>query len=361
MDHPIPLNELPESLRKFCDPSGPPPGRMIAAKGLVPLKPADLLTVSYQLSFDQDEQIRAAAQERCTSLPENILDARVLDFFADKYFRKERIIQIILLNRATADETVAKCAKKSNENISEIIATNEQRLLRYPSIIENLYLNKSARMSTVNRAIELAVRNNIILDGIAAFKEAAAAIQGELIIEELGGTPLDQAFSETLEIGEALEAEEGPDAVEKELSEELPASEKRMSIQAELGQMSTSEKVRMALLGSAAHRSILVRDTNRLVAMAAIKSPQVRDTEAMAYCRNKSLHEEVIRYISDKKEWTKHYAVKLNLIENPKTPLPRALNFLSHLRQHDLRAVSRNKNVPAAIAKAARNQLKKRM
>lgn len=341
----------------------------MAAKGLVPLKPADLITVAYQLSFDPDEQVRSVALEKSTSFPENILegtlsgalDGRVLDFYADKYFRKDKIIQIILLNHATADETVARCAKKSNEDLSEIIATNEQRLLRHPVIIENLYNNKFARMSTVNRAIELAVRNNIVLDGIAAFKEAAAAIQGELIVEEPGGTPMDEVFSDTLEIGEVLEAEEGPDAVEKELEEESQASEKRMSIQAELGQMTTSEKVRMALLGSASHRSILVRDTNRLVSMAAIKSPQVRDTEAMAYCRNKSLHEDVIRYISEKKEWTKHYSVKLNLIENPKTPLPKALNFLSHLRQHDLRAVARNKNVPAAIAKAAKNQLRKRM
>ncbi len=341
----------------------------MAAKGLVPLKPADLVTVLYQLSYDPDEQVKAAAGQKAEGLPENILegalanalDQRVLDFYSSRFSANEKILQIILLNHATADETVARCASRSSESMSEIIATNEQRLLRYPAIIAALYRNKNARMSTVNRAIELAVRNDIVVEGIAAFKEAAAAIQGELIVEDLGATPADVAFTESLEIGEELDREVGPDGLEKELAEEIPQSQKALSIQAQLGAMNASEKIRMALLGSASHRSILVRDSNKLVSMAAIKSPSIRDTEVMAYCRNKSLNEDVIRYICDKKEWTKHYSVKLNLVENPKTPLPKALTYLLHLRQNDLRSVSRNKNVPANIAKTAKMQLKKRM
>jgi hypothetical protein len=340
----------------------------MAAKGLVPLKPPDLVTVLYQLAHDTDEQVRTAATQKADSLPENILegalagglDARVLDFFAGRLARNEKVLQVVILNHATADETIARCAARSSDAISELIATNEQRLLRFPKIIEALYHNKNARMSTVNRAIELAVRNDIVVDGIAAFKEAAAAIQGELVVEETGPTLSDRIFNETLAIGEELEREAGPEAVEQELAEALPQSQRSLSIQAQLGQMTTSEKIRMALLGNASHRSILVRDTNKLVCMAAIKSPGIRDTEVIAYCRNKSLSEEVIRYITDKKEWTKHYSVKLNLIENPKTPMPKAMSFLVHLRQNDLRNIARSKNVPGVIAKAAKQHLRSR-
>jgi hypothetical protein len=340
----------------------------MAAKGVGPTKPTEKVTVLYQLCFDPEDKIRAAAEQQVETFPRELLsgvlggelDPRVIDFFASKLSGDPELLEVILLNHATADETVARCASTVDERLSEIVATNEQRLLRHPAIIENLYHNKRARMSTVNRAIELAARNHVAVEGIPAFKEALAAIQGELIVDEEGPTPMDEVFSTTLSEGEQLDEELGPEGEEKEHEEKEHASERRMSLQAQLGQMTASEKIRMALLGSASHRSILVRDNNRLVAMAAIKSPAIRDNEVLAYSRNKSLHEDVVRYIAERKEWTKNYKVKHNLVENPKTPLPKALSFLSHLRAHDLKNVARSKNIPAGVAQAARNQLKKR-
>ncbi len=124
--------------------------------------------------------------------------------------------------------------------------------------------------------------------------------------------------------------------------------------------MTASEKIRMALLGTAAHRSLLVRDSNRVVAMAAIKCPSVTENEVDAYTRNRSLPEDVIRYIANNREMTKSYRVKRNLVENPKTPLPKAMTFLVYLRQNDLKSIGMSKNVPQAIAAAARQQLQKR-
>jgi hypothetical protein len=344
---------------------------MMAARGMIPLGPADLLTVLYVLSFDPDANVAASAKEKCTSLPPGImegalkvaLDARVLDFYADKVQHDDALMEIILLNHATADETVARNAKRVNEHLCEIVATNEQRLLRSPEIIEGLYHNRSARMSTVNRAVELAVRNNIQLTGIAAFKEVAAAIQGELIIEadvEQVALPSDVFFMDSLRIGDALEQEIGAEGVEAELDGEAPSSMQRESLESEISKMSNAEKVRLALLGNASHRALLVRDANKMVALAAIKAPAVKDTEVVAYSRNKALCEDVVRFIAYEKDWTKLYQVKMNLVENPKTPLPRALSFLSHLRANDLKTISRSKNVPAAVAQAAANYLKRR-
>ena len=58
--------------------------------------------------------------------------------------------------------------------------------------IEKLYMNKSVRMSTADRLIELAVRNGLTL-GIPAFKEAAEAIKETLITE-----PTDEPNFETV-------------------------------------------------------------------------------------------------------------------------------------------------------------------
>lgn len=365
MDHPIPLQELPEALHRFCDPNGPVPARMMAAKGLVPLGPADLLTVLYQLSHDPDRQVAASAGDKAAALPDNIvagalsaaLDSRVLDFYASKLQRNEKALEVILLNRTTADETVARLAKSAGEATCEMIATNEQRLLRCPDIISNLYHNRSARMSTVNRAVELAVRNNVTVDGIAAFKEVAAAIQGELVVEDLGPTPADLAFNQTISLGEALVLETGDDPEALEADDE---SATRRSLQWEWGRKSNTEKIRLATIGTQAHRTLAIRDANKLVAIAAIKSPSLRGQEVEVYTRNRALPEEVIRHIASNREFTKSYAVKLALVQNPKTPLPKAMSFLTHLRPNDLKAVSTSKNVPQAVAQAARQQLSKR-
>jgi len=366
MEHPIPLSELPPNLQKFCDPDGPAPARMMAAKGMVPLKPVELMTVLYQLCHDPDEPVAGAAREKASSLPENIiqgalagaLDARVLDYYVNVFRRQDKVLEIIVLNKAVDDETVARMAAWTSEMLSELIATNEQRLLRAPSIIEALYNNKHARMSTVNRAIELAVRNDIELKGIAVYREVKAAIKQELIVEEPGETLQDREFADSLAAADALERMSNPDEIEQNVESGVPSEELKYAHQ-KWANFSITEKIRMAQL-SPVYLPFAIRDGNRLVAVSAIKSGKLTDSQAVAYARNKTLHEDVIRYIVDKKEWTKFYQVKLHLVENPKTPLPKALNFLTHLREHDLRRVSRDKNVPAAICQAAKNQLNKR-
>jgi hypothetical protein len=69
--------------------------------------------------------------------------------------------------------------------------------------------------------------------------------------------------------------------------------------------------------------------------------------------------EDVIRYIASKREWTRNYFVKVNLVNNPKTPLATAMSLLTHLRKHDLRSLVRNKNVAAGLTAAARNIIKR--
>ena len=54
------------------------------------------------------------------------------------------------------------------------------------------------------------------------------------------------------------------------------------------------------------------------------------------------------------------YAVKLNLVLNPKTPLSQAMGLLGHLHAHDVRKVARSKNIAAALATAAKRRTEKR-
>ena len=67
-----------------------------------------------------------------------------------------------------------------------------------------------------------------------------------------------------------------------------------------------------------------------------------------------------MRYIASKRDWTKQYQVKLNLVNNPRTPLQDALRFLNHLRPVDVMGLERSKDVPQSIVNSARQLRMKR-
>ena len=142
------------------------------------------------------------------------------------------------------------------------------------------------------------------------------------------------------------------EATEAEVEEQSFASRTQ-----ELMAMNTMEKIRAALLGDQSDRGFLIKDSNKIVAMAVIKSPKVKENEVVGYSSNRSLSPDVIRYIASRREWVKLYQVKLNLVMNPKTPMARAMSFLPFLKNNDVKKLARSKNIPAALAKAAKRKV----
>jgi hypothetical protein len=70
--------------------------------------------------------------------------------------------------------------------------------------------------------------------------------------------------------------------------------------------------------------------------------------------------DDVIRYIANNRECSKDYPVKLALVSNPKCPVGSSLRFLVYLHQDDLRNISRSRNIPGALAAAAKKLLQQR-
>jgi hypothetical protein len=291
---------------------------------------------------------------------ESDLLPHVLDHAATLLGGNPAAIEKIVLNQGAAAETIEVLARGASEKLAELIAVNEARLLAYPAIIEALYLNRHTRMSTATRLVELAVRNGVVLSGLEAFMEIAAAIGQELIPEasdEPLPTDLDfaEAHAEGSDEAEVVEplAEDAPETAEQ-------IKEKFAPLHYKLAQMSISEKIRMAMMGTAAHRALLVRDPNRLVHMSAIRSPAVSEREVEAILKNRAIPEEVVRYIAMKREWLRHYQIKLGLVFNPKTPVATSVHFLPYLRVGELRNAARSKGIPATVVQSAKELLKKK-
>jgi hypothetical protein len=161
---------------------------MMAARGLLPLPPADQVAVLYQLSLEAESNLAQSARATAAGLPEKLLagtlaaptiDRRVLDYFAQLIADKPAVFDAIALNPSVADETIATLAGRAGSREVDQIAQNEQRLLRHPEIIAAMYMNRRARMSTIDRVVELAVRNNVRVPGLAAWAVVARALTGE--------------------------------------------------------------------------------------------------------------------------------------------------------------------------------------
>ncbi|MGB8330406.1 MAG: hypothetical protein WCE62_09785, partial [Polyangiales bacterium] len=70
---PLPIDAIPEQLRRFADRDGPAPARMMAARGMVPVKGGGLVVLLVQLTSDPDPAVSKAAGETLKHLPEGVL------------------------------------------------------------------------------------------------------------------------------------------------------------------------------------------------------------------------------------------------------------------------------------------------
>jgi hypothetical protein len=373
-----PLEKLPPAVERAAGAKAPAPLRLMAARGLAPLGPTDLLTALYQLSLSDEEAVRTAALKSAVEVPEKILsgalaeplDARVLDFFARRLWQRTKLLEVLLLNRATHDETFRHLATLCDEAELELMARNEERLLRAPAIIAALYMNPKTRMSTAERAIELAVRNDVRVDGIPAFDEAARAIaeSGARTPEEEAA--LDAAFKKAAEVAvdpagalamvplDEQEAAALADQTAQQAADDAEATSAEIEEKKQrLADLNPAAKIRAATLGNAFARAVLIRDTNRQVSMACIRSPGVSDSEAMRYASNRSLDDDVIRYIANNRQWLRLYGIKVALVNNPKCPVGVSMRLLPHLAVRELKTLARSKGIPSALATAAKNML----
>ncbi len=149
----------------------------------------------------------------------------------------------------------------------------------------------------------------------------------------------------------------------KELIEEAeqPQTEKLFeSLYQRLLNMAVNEKIRLATLGNKEARNLLIKDPNRLVIHSVLNSPKLTDDEIVGFAGNKNLSKDVANIIANRKEFLKSYAVKVALVNNPKTAVPTAIKLLPFLMEKDVRNVAKSKAVSSVIVAAARRIITQR-
>ena len=148
----------------------------------------------------------------------------------------------------------------------------------------------------------------------------------------------------------------GPDLTE----ERQIGEEERSSIAARVARLSVPEKVELAVKGNREVRRILSRDASSLVARAVIGSPKLTEDDIISYAASSLTHEDVLRFIADGRQWTANRQVVSALVQNPRTPPPAAIRFLKSYQTSELRVLSQNRSLSAAVRLEARRLLAQR-
>jgi len=365
----IDLALLPVPAQKALAAEAPVPLRTMAARGVLPgLKPGDIVTVVAVLAGSSDATIATTARTTLEKLPPPMLEGAlaadlpgsVIERLVEARPREPSVVLAVLKMPRVTTAALEALAQGADEHAGEMIATNEELMLRHPTVIEKLYLNKAVRMSTADRLIELAVRNNIELS-IPAFKEAAQAIMNELIPEPSEEPTFDDVqFQQVEALAQQVKLAENEDTHEIDDEGEEKVKQAVLPLHAELANSTVSQKIRRATLGTAAERLILVRDPNRLVSAAAAKSPALKENEACQISASRAVSDEVLRIIATNRDLVRSYQVKINLVTNPRTPLTFASRLVQYLRDSDLRSLSRSKNISAAVQQMVQQQLSRK-
>ncbi len=360
------IDELRRSLKdehaRHLDPQSPKPARLLAAKGVLPLPPRELVIVLAGLCLADDEEVAQAAAGTLGKLPAKVLEGALtaglppsaLGALAPLLVAHEPLLLQLVLDKDTPDEVVAEVAAKAPAAVVEAIAGNQERCLRSSAIVHALAASEDLLCSSRDRLFDFLVRAGAIYEDLPEMAEAMTRLSPVELEQAAEKVALPPAASMLLQEDAEVDARAEAAARALEEKDEVKARIPTLKL---INSLNVAQRVALAFKGNKEARTILMRDANRLVASATIRNPRITEQEVVAAAQSRTVCDEVVRIIGSSKDLLRAYGVKAALVNNPKTPLPTAMRLLTLLREADVRAVAKSKNVTAAVANQARRML----
>ena len=137
-------------------------------------------------------------------------------------------------------------------------------------------------------------------------------------------------------------------------------AEAKRSLEAQISMMTVPQKVELASKGNREVRRILSRDASSMVARAVIISPQLSDEDIIAFAASSQTNEDILRVISENRQWTANKMVVAALVQNPRTPPPAAIRFIRGYSTSELRILMNNRNVNVVVRQEAKRLMTQR-
>ncbi len=329
--------------------------KLEAARGGIDLGPAERLTIFFLLAQEGDSEICDAALASLEAMPLPVvlqaLDVGVAFPVLDLLARRRAFEQIASIP-TLADATLAFLAGLPHKRLVEIIASDPNRIVRSPAVVEALGANPFVGQAVIDRILaSLGIEKKLTpMDEDADAPEipwAESPVPDAALVEAAG-----VADDATGDLPEALikEVEQAPNEAKVDEHNLLKL----------VTSLTVFQKVKLARVGNKEARGLLLRDRNKIVATAVIRSPKITENEIVSCAKSRNVNDDVIRVIASNREWTRDYQVQLALVGNPKTPLFRALKLINYLQEKDLRGLAKSKDIPRQVSIAAHRLLAKK-
>lgn len=309
--------------------------QVLAASGLLPLPPEELVPLQVELARAADPEVSRTATESLRKVDARIVapflerqaGADVLAFFAAET-QSPLLIETILRRRDVPRRLLVDLALRLPADLQEILILRQDAIIDEPAILDALERNPEISGYTQRRITEY--REHLLPQGRRP--APAPGPQEEMSDEDLAAV-VEQVRQQA--------------PVEGEVETQTGLSEGQIRM------LPVPARLKLARGAGRQLRTFLMRDSNVQVALAALLGNPLSDQEVEQAAASRAVPEEVLEAIAKKREWISRYNVARILTRNPRTPLPISLKLVNRMSVRDLREIGRDKNVADAVRSSA--------
>ncbi len=111
------------------------------------------------------------------------------------------------------------------------------------------------------------------------------------------------------------------------------------------------EKISLARRGSGRVAASLLVTSDRELIAAALENPFLTEAHLLKVLALEDIPPLVVEALAQSEKWSQRYHLRLALIRNPMTPLPRVLAFIPDMAVNDLRDICLDRRMPEQVRK----------
>jgi len=310
--------------------------QLLAADGLLPLPPEELIPIQVELAQGQDPEVAARAKASLRTVDvrlagpylERAAGEEVLAWFAEEASHPV-LIEAIIRRRDTPRPLLARLGRRLPPDLQEILLLRQDAIVEHPAILEALEENPEASTYSLRRIAEY--REHLLP------RERTQVVRAPVELEEM----------DEEELVEAIEA-----ARELPPSGELEPEVTKLT-EGQIRMLPVPARLKLTRGAPRTLRGILLRDSNAQVATSVVINNSLSDQEVEQIASNRSVVEEVLVLVARKRDWIGKYNIMRALVWNPRTPAGTSLRLVPRLAVRDLRDLSRDRNIPDAVRSIA--------
>lgn len=148
----------------------------------------------------------------------------------------------------------------------------------------------------------------------------------------------------------------GGDAVHERIESRPPRARPTPTTPASVDSATNAEKIQLALHGNRDQRNAILRDPNRMLHPYVLKNPQITVDDVLAIAKNAQMTPDLLKQLSERKDWFQRPQIALALARNPKTPADIAIRALDYCPVDALRVMAKGGVLPL-VSQAARKKV----